>query len=761
MATINLEFDPSVSGAPSGFEAAIQTAATILDTVITNPITLTITVGWGEDNGTPIPSNAGSTGGWNLAAGGSYTYSEIEAALKAEGNSPAATTAVANLPSTVDTSSAGIFVGSAEAKALGLPVTTSDDVDGHIGFNANYDAPVVAGTYGYSYLVYLALSEIGHALGRIRGDTILSLFSYVSPGVLADFQTASSTPASYFSIDGGKTDLAPWDPTGYDTGDFAASFGSDAFGLGTGGGGLSATDLTLLNVLGYQTTSAPAFTGPTQNQFWSPGQHVSFQLPLTALYEPAGTTLTAAEGSGTALPSWLTFNPATQTFTGIVPEGFTSLAISVMATNSAGSATDMFNALAPPIVAQWLPAENWTVGETINLHIPAGTFVDPNGEPLTFSAMEYSFTTNQFSPLPSWLSFDAATQTISGEVPGNAQQNFDISIIVTDSSGGSISQAFAVTTNASPTQTAQQAITAFATGTISSQTPIYDSAATIQLDLDELQSLAAAGSLPAINLTDSGVPTIVVTAAQLMADGSVLRDIATDFVVDITPAVDSGVISGLAGHGNVVVFAGAASQYEVTPVSGGAQAASLAITNLASDAVTTAVDVTALQFSNYTEIIAQTPGAGSVTTGNIAELYGAVFGREPDIAGLAFYQGVLEANPSLSLLTYAQWFLNSPEYTNNPAHDYQASTVGDAQFITDSYQNLLGRAPEAGAIPYYENVINHFTQGLIPGTAAYATAQLLGHATVLVYFSASPEFLHDVQITAQSPISAGHWLELV
>jgi len=169
--------------------------------------------------------------------------------------------------------------------------------------------------------------------------------------------------------------------------------------------------------------------------------------------------------------------------------------------------------------------------------------------------------------------------------------------------------------------------------------------------------------------------------------------------------------------------------------------------------------VSALQFSDVTDIVAATPGNGLVTTGNITELYGTVFGRLPDVAGLAFYQNYLAANPSTPLVQFAEYFLASPEYTD--AHSYAQSNAGDDQFITASYENLPHRAPDTGAIPYYEKVIDQFTQGLIPGTAAYAAAQTIGHAWVLTYFSASPEFLGDVQVTAQTPSSAQHWLVLI
>jgi hypothetical protein len=173
-------------------------------------------------------------------------------------------------------------------------------------------------------------------------------------------------------------------------------------------------------------------------------------------------------------------------------------------------------------------------------------------------------------------------------------------------------------------------------------------------------------------------------------------------------------------------------------------------------------NVSALHFSDFTEIVAQTPGpASAATTGNITEIYGAVFGREPDVGGLAFYQSYLAANPGTPLTQFAQWFLASPEYANNPVHAYAQTGAGDAQFITDSYHNLLNRTPSASEITYYQNVIAPYIQGLAPGTTAYASAETQAHAQVLAYFSQSPEFLGDVQVTAANPASAQHWLLLI
>jgi hypothetical protein len=109
----------------------------------------------------------------------------------------------------------------------------------------------------------------------------------------------------------------------------------------------------------------------------------------------------------------------------------------------------------------------------------------------------------------------------------------------------------------------------------------------------------------------------------------------------------------------------------------------------------------------------------------------------------------------------AEWVLSSAEYSSNPAHAYAESAAGDTQFIEDSYQNLLHRTPTASEVAFYENkVLAPAVAGLTAGTQAYAAAQFQAHAQMLVYFSAAPEFLTDVQITATNPASAQHWLLL-
>ena len=290
---------------------------------------------------------------------------------------------------------------------------------------------------------------------------------------------------------------------------------------------------------------------------------------------------------------------------------------------------------------------------------------------------------------------------------------------------------------------------------------VSDSADNLVLQIDRLGVLAATGQISSIEITGSGNSVLSLTATQLDADHAAFDEMSGNFSVAVTASAANVSVETVAGHGVTVIFSGTASDYSLSPQGDG-----IGLTVNDTGTGRTSLDslrgITAIQFSDFTDIVAQTPvSGGTVTTGNVAELYGAVFGRVPDVPGLAFYQAALAASPSTSLTTFAQYFLASAEYTGNSAHNYEQGTAGDSQFITDSYQNLLHRAPESGAIPYYLAVIDGFTNGLAPGTAAYATAQNLGHAYVLTYFSQSPEFLTDVQVTAATPSSAQHWLVLI
>jgi len=289
---------------------------------------------------------------------------------------------------------------------------------------------------------------------------------------------------------------------------------------------------------------------------------------------------------------------------------------------------------------------------------------------------------------------------------------------------------------------------------------LLDSAANISANLDALEAAAIAGKLSSITLTDSGVPTLSITPAQASSDAAVLNYISGTFSVTQTAAVSNMTISGASANalGNTVVLSGSASQYIFAPSGDG-----VCFTVTTAGSTDHLSNVQALQFDDCTLIVAQTPGSCVMpTAGNITELYAAVFGRLPDLAGLTYYTKELQTNPTLSLTQLAQNFLASAEYTGNTTHNYAQTQAGDIQFITDAYNNLLHRSPGTGEAAWYvANVIAPLLVGQTPGTAGYTAAENLAHACVITDFSASAEFLNDVTVTGTHPADATHWLVLI
>ncbi len=71
---------------------------------------------------------------------------------------------------------------------------------------------------------------------------------------------------------------------------------------------------------------------------------------------------------------------------------------------------------AGPSLVQQTANQNWAQGSHVSLTLPAGTFSEPSGGKLT-----YTVTQTNGQACPSWLSFNATTQTFSGTVPAGME----------------------------------------------------------------------------------------------------------------------------------------------------------------------------------------------------------------------------------------------------------------------------------------------------------------------------------------------------
>jgi hypothetical protein len=187
------------------------------------------------------------------------------------------------------------------------------------------------------------------------------------------------------------------------------------------------------------TASAPVLKAQTPGQTWTGGTQISLALPATTFTDPQSEMLTygAKLSNGQALPTWLSFNATIDTFSGTAPATAQTLSIVVTATDTSKlSVSDTFSAivLGAPVVTAQTPNQTWTEGRAISLTLPANTFTDPQGESLVWSA-----TTSSGQALPSWLGFNAKTETFSGTAPATAQ-SLSIKVTATDSSGLAVSE---------------------------------------------------------------------------------------------------------------------------------------------------------------------------------------------------------------------------------------------------------------------------------------------------------------------------------
>ncbi len=86
------------------------------------------------------------------------------------------------------------------------------------------------------------------------------------------------------------------------------------------------------------------------------------------------------------------------------------------------------------MVTKQTPNQTWTGGKALSLALPANTFTDPQGQKLVYTASQANG-----QALPTWLGFNATTETFSGTAPATVQ-SLSIKVVATDSSGLSVSE---------------------------------------------------------------------------------------------------------------------------------------------------------------------------------------------------------------------------------------------------------------------------------------------------------------------------------
>ena len=168
-----------------------------------------------------------------------------------------------------------------------------------------------------------------------------------------------------------------------------------------------------------------------------------FVVPADTFASSTGSEvgLSATLSGGQALPSWLHFDAATRTFTGTpLNEHVGSLSLSVIARDlsSGGTATTnlmvgIANVNDTPMVLNPTTTQTVAGGLPWSYTLPQDLFRDIDAG----DSLGYQVVRGDGSALPSWLSFDAATRTFSGNPGVGDLGTVNLQIIATDIAGAS------------------------------------------------------------------------------------------------------------------------------------------------------------------------------------------------------------------------------------------------------------------------------------------------------------------------------------
>jgi VCBS repeat-containing protein len=335
-------------------------------------------------------------------------------------------------------------------------------------------------------------------------------------------------------------------------------------------------------VVSSQVNTAPVVAAAITAQSSFEDTTWSFTVP-TGTFTDSETRVLALGATlvgGGQLPSWLTFNATTGTFSGTPPLNFNgNIALQVTATDSGAlSATSTFTlAITPvndaPVVATALANQSANEDTAVRFTIPAATFTDVDNSVLTLMA-----TLADGAPLPSWLSFDRATGTFSGTPPLDFNGNLSLQVTATDTGGLSATAEFSLVIT--PSNDAA-VIAGEITGTVveaggvlntSLGTPIATGRLT-NTDVDNLSNTFTATSTATRSTDGFGAFTMTAdgtwaysldnsnSTVQLLNAGQTLSDRFTVTTIDGTEQV---IIVTIAGANDAVEIVGQPGQFRVS-----------------------------------------------------------------------------------------------------------------------------------------------------------------------------------------------------
>ena len=431
-------------------------------------------------------------------AGRNQAFSLNAAAYFSDVNADALSFTATGLPAGLSISAAGVISGSATA-ALGPYSVTVTASDGR------------GGTASTSFTITVANSAPIAPTIANQTATANTAWSFVAPAF-----TDPNGDALTYSASG----MPAWMSFNAATRTFSGTAGP----VGNWTITLTASDGSAQSSASFTVTTPsapPVYTaGTLVNQTAQPSQGFSYTIPANTFTDPNGDALTySADGNGAALPSWLSFNAATRTFSG-TPTTAGTWTIRVLAYDGTTQVGATFTISTPnvgPVYNNSLPARGANVGSAVSWTLPAGAFTDPNNDALSYT-LEVErpgyWETYYIQPGepdvrwidPAWVAASSVGLSIAanGTVTGTLQAlyapkdyggyayyyGYNMRIVARDPSTASVAGTFAVTANAAPTAPAVSNIVLAYNTPVSTTLPVFS-------DLNAGQTLTySASNLP-------------------------------------------------------------------------------------------------------------------------------------------------------------------------------------------------------------------------------------------------------------------------
>ena len=226
---------------------------------------------------------------------------------------------------------------------------------------------------------------------------------------------------------------------------------------GTANGGVDLDSVARLMTIDVTAVNhAPTLAQAIADQSATQDKAFSFTLaPGTFADVDTGDVLrySATLASGAPLPGWIRFDSASRTFAGTPANADVgAIAVRVLASDAAGAnasagfALRVANVNDAPVLTAPIAAQEVSAGTLWSFRLPAATFVDPDiGDSLRYQASQADG-----SSLPAWLSFDARTQTFSGNPTALTLGRMLVRVTATDDAGLQAQGMFAITVSEAP-----------------------------------------------------------------------------------------------------------------------------------------------------------------------------------------------------------------------------------------------------------------------------------------------------------------------